>query len=76
MPAHRTSGQRPANASSRATPPDATRLLADDHREVRELFEDYRKLAEAGASGDERGPLAEEICTLLTVHPPICNPEP
>jgi len=68
MPAHPTSGRRPANASSRGATPDATRLLAEDHREVHALFEQYRKLAEGGASGDERRPLAEEICTLLTVH--------
>ena len=49
----------------------ATRLLADDHREVHALFEQYRKLAEGGASGDDRRPLAEEICTLLTVHAAI-----
>ena len=35
------------------------------------LFADYRKLAERGAGGEERRPLAEEICTLLTVHAAI-----
>jgi hypothetical protein len=68
MPADPTSGRRPAKASSSDATPDATRLLADDHREVHALFEKYRKLAEGGASGEERRPLAEEICTLLTVH--------
>ena len=68
MPADTTRGRAPANASSRDATPDATRLLADDHREVHALFEQYRKLARGGASGDERRPLAEEICTLLTVH--------
>jgi hypothetical protein len=69
MPAVPTSGRRPAKqVPSRDTQPDATRLLADDHREVHALFEQYRQLADAGASGDERRPLAEEICTLLTVH--------
>ena len=32
------------------------------------LFANYRKLADGGAGGDERRPLAEQICTLLTVH--------
>jgi len=68
MPADRTRARRPANGPSRDATPDATRLLADDHREVHALFEDYRKLAEGGAGGDDRRPLAEEICTLLTVH--------
>ena len=62
MPADRTRRQ------AKALSPDATRLLADDHREVQALFENYRQLADDGASGDDRGPLAEEICTLLTVH--------
>jgi len=68
MPADRTGARRPANASARHATPDATRLLADDHREVHALFEDYAKLADGGAGADERRPLAEEICTLLTVH--------
>ena len=35
MPADTTRGRAPANASSRDATPDATRLLADDHREVK-----------------------------------------
>jgi len=68
MPAARNRARRPASASSRDATTDATRLLAADHGEVHALFEDYRKLADGGAPGDERRPLAEEICTLLTVH--------
>jgi hemerythrin superfamily protein len=68
MPEDPTLGRRPAYASSRDVTPDATRLLAEDHREVHALFEQYRKLAEGGASGEERRPLADGICTLLTVH--------
>ena len=49
MPAAPTSGRRPAKqAPSRDAKPDATRLLADDHREVHALFEQYRKLADGG----------------------------
>jgi Hemerythrin HHE cation binding domain len=68
MSSHPTGRRRPASGSSRDATPDATRLLADDHREVHALFEQYRKLAEGGANGGERRPLAEEICMLLTVH--------
>jgi len=50
---------------------DATELLAADHREVHALFRKYENLAEADAAGAERRPLAEEICTLLTVHAAI-----
>jgi hypothetical protein len=68
MPAAPTRGRRPAKRASPGATRDATRLLADDHREVHALFEHYHQLADGGAGGDERGPLAEEICTLLTVH--------
>jgi hemerythrin superfamily protein len=64
MPADRTRARHASNPS----PPDATRLLVADHREVHALFENYRKLAAGDAGGEERRPLAEEICTLLTVH--------
>ena len=68
-----------AAKSSSAAPPttrdfrgeDATVLLAADHREVRTLFRKYQKLADGDAAGTERRPLAEEICTVLTVHAAI-----
>ena len=62
---------RSARAHERRANTDATELLRADHGEVRGLFTDYRKLARAGAPASERGPLAEEICTLLTVHAAI-----
>ena len=51
--------------------PEATRLLAADHREVHALFARYAALVGDSAGEDERRPLAEEICTLLTVHAAI-----
>lgn len=43
---------------------DATHLLAEDHRKVEDLFEQYEK-----ASGDGRKEkLARQICTELKVH--------
>jgi hemerythrin-like domain-containing protein len=70
MPADRTTTRR-SPASKRPATPDATALLAEDHREVQALFESYRRLADGGAPGAERAPLAEQICTLLTVHAAI-----
>ena len=63
--------QTAAGDGAGAGTPEATQLLADDHREVHSLFERYAALTGASAGGDERGPLAEEICTLLTVHAAI-----
>ena len=77
MPAHPTSGRRPANASSRGATPDATRLLAEDHREVHALFEQYRKLAEGGGqestyrevkSGDTLSKIAKEAYGDATAY--------
>jgi hemerythrin superfamily protein len=49
----------------------ATEFLAADHREVHLLFRSYRRLVDAVADHGERRPLAEELCTLLTVHAAI-----
>ena len=47
---------------------DALQLLMVEHREVKAMFQAYRKLAEAGRRGDERMLLASQICVALTVH--------
>jgi hemerythrin superfamily protein len=52
-----------------ASSTDALTLLANDHAEVRELFDQYKEIAEdAGALDDQKQSLAEDICTMLTVH--------
>ncbi|MEP7056430.1 MAG: hemerythrin domain-containing protein [Caldimonas sp.] len=50
---------------------DAIDLLTNDHQEVRGLFEQYDELAESEADDAERQSLAEEICTMLSVHATI-----
>ena len=65
------SNPRSPRVRDRRVATDATELLRADHREVRGLFADYRELARTRAAGDDRQPLAEEICTLLTVHAAI-----
>ena len=47
---------------------DAIAVLKADHREVKGLFADYRRLVEAGAGDRRRQELAERICGLLKVH--------
>jgi hemerythrin superfamily protein len=47
---------------------DALQLLMAEHREVKAMFQQYRKLADAGGRGDERMLLASQICVALTVH--------
>lgn len=47
---------------------DAVQLLTADHKEVKQLFKQYEKLVEADAGDEEKQMLAEQICTMLTVH--------
>lgn len=50
---------------------DPTKLLMDDHKEVHALFQKYLKLAAKDADADERQPLADQICLLLSIHTTI-----
>ena len=45
---------------------DAIAMLTDDHREVKELFEQFAALGESAA--DKKKIIADEICTSLTLH--------
>jgi hypothetical protein len=67
-PARKTAARK---TTSSAAGPYAIRLLVDDHKQVHGLFQQYKKLVKAEAEADERRPLAEEICMLLTVHATI-----
>ena len=58
-------------ATATAAKTDATALLARDHAEVKKLFKQYEKLADAEAEGEERQALAERICAMLTMHATI-----
>ena len=62
-----------AKTSKRATKAstDAVALLTNDHQEVKDLFEKYEDLAQADSDDEEKKNLAEEICTMLTIHATI-----
>ena len=49
-------------------PPDAVQLLTADHREVKGLFQEYQKLVDHDADDEEKEELAQQICSMLTVH--------
>jgi hemerythrin superfamily protein len=68
-----TAKKTPAKASptAAAARTDATALLQRDHAEVKKLFKQYEKLADAEADGAEREELAAQICAMLTVHATI-----
>ena len=58
--------QSTPHASARSQ--DALQLLMAEHREVKAMFQQYQKLADAGGKGDERMLLASQICVALTLH--------
>jgi hemerythrin superfamily protein len=47
---------------------DAVTLLIADHKEVKQLFKSYDALVDADAGTEEKEALAEQICSMLTVH--------
>ena len=61
----------PRAAAKKAAATDAIKLLTADHADVKKLFKEYEKLADAEADGEERQALAEQICDMLTVHATI-----
>ncbi|MES2663536.1 MAG: hemerythrin domain-containing protein [Pseudomonadota bacterium] len=56
---------------TKSTPVNAIKLLTQDHREVKELFDQYEKLVDKKASNAERKELAQHICAMLTIHAKI-----
>ena len=62
-------GRKTTAASGSKT--DALTLLSKDHKDVDKLFKQYAKLAKAGAEGDERLAIAQQLCEMLTVHATI-----
>ncbi|MCW7536557.1 hemerythrin domain-containing protein [Aquabacterium sp. A7-Y] len=60
-----------AKRAAAAAAPDATELLMTDHKKVKALFKQYRKLADAGAPAAQKRQLALQICQELTVHTQI-----
>lgn len=63
-------GTATKRAAAKATG-DATQLLMNDHREVKALFNEYKKLVEDEGESEERAALAEQICNMLTIHATI-----
>lgn len=68
MPNHKTSASNQLPTSRPGSRSDAIALLSKDHKEVKQLFRAYDKLAKSDAPSDERQSLAEQICDQLSVH--------
>ncbi len=70
--------KKPAAKSTKASAaapasgtPDAIKLLTADHREVKALFQQYQELVDSDAEDEDKHPIAQQICMLLTVHAQI-----
>lgn len=58
---------RKRRAAPGSTEHDAIGMLMADHKKVKKLFSDFKKLKEEGGS-DEKAALVDQICTELKVH--------
>lgn len=47
--------------------PDAIAMLTADHKKVKGLFEQFKKMKDDG-SDDEKAAIVQQICTELTIH--------
>jgi hemerythrin superfamily protein len=50
---------------------DAIKLLTADHRAVKALFQNYQELVDSDARDDDKQDIADQICSMLTVHAQI-----
>ena len=69
MPA--TQPSTTAQDTAREPRNDILQMLMAEHREVKAMFQQYQKLADAAADGDERMLLASQICVALALHTQI-----
>lgn len=58
--------KKATSASTRS--PDAIALLMEDHKKVKKLFSEFKKLKEADGENEEKAALVNEICMELTIH--------
>ena len=61
----------PKSSDPADSTPDILSLLAADHAEVREAFDEYEDMAGDEDPAPGRETLAQRICRMLTVHATI-----
>ena len=58
-----------SSRSSKASATDALHILAEDHKKVTELFDEFEKMKEEGDQDEEaKQLLIETVCAELTIH--------
>jgi hemerythrin superfamily protein len=66
----RSSTAQHAQRKAPASQPDAVDFLKSQHREVEDLFKQFDKLPDEGAT-EEKEPIVRTACEMLTVHAAI-----
>jgi len=54
--------------SATKAPPDAIAVLTEDHKKVKKMFGDFRKLKKSEGANGEKSALVGRICEELTLH--------
>jgi len=57
--------------SAKPAASDAIDLLTQDHREVKAMFDAFKKLKDTDDADGDKDDLVEQICTALTIHATI-----
>jgi hemerythrin superfamily protein len=70
-PASKAAAKKSPAHKARNGPTDAVKLLTSDHREVKALFQQYQEMVDHDAADEDKHPIAQQICLMLTVHAQI-----
>ena len=63
----KTTAKHTEKSASGSAGPDAIKLLTDDHKEVKKMFAEFKKMADSDDL-DAKQALVAQICADLTVH--------
>ncbi|RJF99103.1 hemerythrin domain-containing protein [Noviherbaspirillum saxi] len=66
------SGKTAPRGPAKASTNNAIKLLTEDHKKVKELFDEFEKMKSKGyEDNDARQLIVETVCTALTIHAQI-----
>lgn len=65
----RTATKAPPKGAAKSSAHDVLKLLADDHKKVKKMFDEFEKMKKKGnADDDAKRMLVEKCCAELTAH--------
>jgi len=70
MPRNETtrSTSKTKRAAPKSTKPDALRMLIEDHKKVKKMFDEFEKIRDKADSEEQKQLLIETACAELTIH--------